>query len=180
MKRIISFAVALSAALLMVSLQVSADPVPNVPKTIPGLDTILPKLRQCTQDVANGHDKWCKQSTPASIGNKITEDHMLRISVKYERRPLGGILSVTADLMPAFVGVGLQARPIDSKSASVAVDALEPEQVEEISRELVLELSKGYAYGKLMKTITTAANEAVSVASIYNFSPHTLSDGHDH
>lgn len=145
------------------------------------LDTVLPKLKKCTQEVADGHLKWCKQSTPASVSNRIIEDHSIRISVKFEPRPIGGILSVTADLIPAFTGVGVPARPLDSRTVTAAVDALIPDEVDVISRELVTDLSKSYAFGALAKKETkTDDNGVVMVLSEYHFSPHTRTSDHEH
>jgi hypothetical protein len=143
-------------------------------EVLAALDTVLPKLKACTKQVAEGHGKWCKQSTPASISNKIVEDHSIRITVKFEPRPIGGILSVTADLIPAFSGIGVPVRTLDSRSVTAAVDALIPDEVEMISRELVDDLSKSYAFGALAKTeMKTEENGMVVIHSEYHFSPHT-------
>ena len=143
-------------------------------EVLAALDTVLPKLKACTKQVAEGHGKWCKQSTPASISNKIIEDHSVRITVKFEPRPIGGILSVTADLIPAFSGIGVPVRVLDSRSVTAAVDALIPDEVEIVSRELVDDLSKSYAFGALAKTeMKTEENGMVLILSEYHFSPHT-------
>lgn len=147
------------------------------------LDSALAKLKACTRQIADGHGVWCKQSTPTSITNKIVEDHSIRITVRYEPRPIGGIVTVTADLIPAFSGIGVQSRPIDSKSTAAAVDALNPDEIDAISKELVADLSRGYAFGSLARTNKLAQKDGIVVIeSEYHFSPHTRKgdDGHKH
>ena len=137
-------------------------------------DTILPKIKKCAQQIIEEHDKNCNASTLTGLAQNIVEEHAVHIFVKYEPQAMGGILTVRADLVPAYQGVGSATRPIASRITTEAVDGLTSDQIEDISQMLVEQLGEDYSKGSIYKkNMTKDANGSVVVNMDYRLSPHT-------
>jgi len=118
------------------------------------IDTLLPKLRTCTKNIAEGHGKLCRAHYSDHAHEAAFEGHAIQVKVEYEPVAIGGILTVQADLLPLFNGVGVQARPVSTKSVTQAVDKLSPQETEEILSHLIEDLTKDYNKGFAVATMT--------------------------
>jgi hypothetical protein len=78
----------------------------------------------------------------SSINNSIAQSTTVKVKVNYEARPIGGILSVTVDLVPLFSGVGVANYPLASKSMVLAVDEVTPISITLIVAALSTDLQK--------------------------------------
>ncbi|GEM_PF-6155417 len=140
----------------------------------PAFDTILPKIRHCAQQIIEEHDKHCNASTLTGLAQHILEEHAIHVFVKYEPQPIGGILTVRADLIPAYQGIGSSTRALASKEITQAVEDLTSEQIEEISKMLVTQLGEDYSKGSIYKNnMEKTPNGAIVVNMDYRLSPHT-------
>lgn len=80
-------------------------------------------------------------AVPASAdGLALLDEENLNVKVSYDARPIGGILNIEVSITPSFRGVGVATRPTISRSAARAVDELNDATVQEVVRELTLEL----------------------------------------
>lgn len=80
-------------------------------------------------------------AVPASAdGLALVDEENLNVKVSYDARPIGGILNIEVSITPSFRGVGVATRPTISRSAARAVDELNDATVQEVVRELTLEL----------------------------------------
>ena len=137
-------------------------------------DTLRPKLRKCSQEIIAGHNRFCAASTLAGLSQHLLEEHAVRIYMQYDPRPIGGILTVRADLVPAFAGIGESARPIKTETVTQAVENMTEEQVEGIAQSLIGMLGEEYTKGSVYKTkVTTSPAGTVMVSTDYRMSPHT-------
>jgi hypothetical protein len=75
----------------------------------------------------------------------VTEQHLLNVTVHYDARPVGGILTIRADLVPAFSGIGCACRPTVSKVFSQAVDNLDDETIAATIKLLTAQVGQQYA-----------------------------------
>jgi len=140
----------------------------------PAFDTILPKIRKCAQQIIEEHDKNCNASTLTGLATHIVEEHAIHIFVQFEPQPIGGILTVRADLVPAYQGVGTATRPIASRITTQAVEDVSSDQIEEISQMLVAQLGEDFSKGAVYKkNVEKNSNGTVVVNMDYKLSPHT-------
>lgn len=98
-------------------------------------------------DYAELAEKHVVRFTAAAGGESlpVIEQHLLNVVVKYDARPIGGILTVRVELVPAFGGIGTACRPIVSKQFSRAVDNLDDEAIASTIKELTTSLGQQYA-----------------------------------
>jgi hypothetical protein len=75
----------------------------------------------------------------------LTMQSSLNVSVKYDRRPLGGVLCIRVDIVPAFSGIGSSTRPIASRQFAQAVDDFDDHFVATTVTRLTNELSSEIA-----------------------------------
>jgi hypothetical protein len=140
----------------------------------PAFDTILPKIRKCAQQIIEEHDKNCNASTLTGLAAHIVEEHAIHVFVRFEPQPMGGILTVRADLVAAYQGVGTATRPIASRETTQAVEGISSEEIEEISRMLVAQLGDDYSKGSIYKQkMDKNPDGSVVVNMDYKLSPHT-------
>ncbi len=92
-------------------------------------------------DIVSGNGKQFVTDL-SSNHNSIAQSTNVKVSVNYEARPIGGILSVTVDLVPLFSGVGVANRPLASKSITQAVDEVTPKSITLIVAALSADLQK--------------------------------------
>lgn len=91
------------------------------------------------------HDKTVRFVTDANSDGPATERHVLNVSVRYDVRPVGGILTVRTDLVPVFSGIGTACRPSVTNQFSEAVDYLDDETIADAVSHLTDQLQKEYA-----------------------------------
>jgi hypothetical protein len=86
-------------------------------------------------------------ATPVSglAAHTVTEQHSMNVQVRYEARPIGGILTVRVELVPVFCGIGSASRSIAFREMSQALDNLEEDGVGEVVAELSHQLGNDYA-----------------------------------
>lgn len=84
-------------------------------------------------------------TTPANAAGPVTEQHLLNVTVRYDARPIGGILTVKSDLVPVFSGIGTACRPTVSNQFSEAVDNLDDDTIADAIRHLTAQVQKQYA-----------------------------------
>jgi len=86
-------------------------------------------------------------SAPVSglAAHTVTEQHSMNVQVRYESRPIGGILTVRVELVPVFCGIGSASRSIAFREMSQALDNLEEDGVGEVVAELSHQLGSDYA-----------------------------------
>jgi hypothetical protein len=76
-------------------------------------------------------------TTDLSANNSsLLQANNVDVQVRYEARPIGGILTVQVQLIPQFSGVGISNRPIASRTKIVAVDELKADMVKQIMASL--------------------------------------------
>lgn len=83
--------------------------------------------------------------TSANTTGPVTEQHLLNVVVRYDARPVGGILTVRSDLVPLFSGIGTSCRPTVSNQFSEAVDNLDDAVIADAIRHLTDQVQKQYA-----------------------------------
>lgn len=81
----------------------------------------------------------------ALASHSITEQHIMQVTVAYQPRPIGGILSIKVELVPLFCGIGSACRPIALREVSEAVDNLDEDGLGEIVAGLTHQLGAEYA-----------------------------------
>jgi len=64
----------------------------------------------------------------------------LLLSIQYEPRPVGGILRMSAGLLPAFSGIGNASRPIASRELAEAIDYLDLDDLAAKATDLIQQL----------------------------------------
>ena len=95
-------------------------------------------------DIIKGNSKQFVTDL-SSNNNSIGQSTAVKVRVNFEPRPIGGILSVTVDLVPLFSGVGVANRPLASKSIVQAVDEVTPTSITLIVAGLSVDLQKEIA-----------------------------------
>ena len=75
----------------------------------------------------------------------VTEQRTMNVRIDFEKRPVGGILTVRAELVPNFCGIGAASRCIAYREHSEALDNLEPEHIGAVVADLCAELGNDYA-----------------------------------
>lgn len=93
------------------------------------------------QNIADGAQK----NFTFNMKENTIEGHALRVSVSYDKRPIGGILNVQVQVMPKFVGIGLSPRAIAKKTVATAVDNLTDNDVNQIVSQMTKELASEMA-----------------------------------
>jgi hypothetical protein len=78
--------------------------------------------------------------------SSILDEQSVNVKVNYEVRPVGGILTVRASMVPTFRGVGVSTRPAISRSVAMAVDDLDEAMVQDLVRSLTAEINEEYAH----------------------------------
>ena len=103
------------------------------------------KLGESIEKLANGI--MIGFSTPVSVlgARSITEQHTINVKATYEKRPIGGILTIKVEVVPVFSGIGSASRPIAIKELSQAVDNLDEDSLGSIISELSHKLGEEYA-----------------------------------
>jgi hypothetical protein len=81
----------------------------------------------------------------ANASGPVTEQHLLNVTVRYDARPIGGILTVKSDLVPVFSGIGTACRPTVSNQFSEAVDNLDDDTIADAIRHLTAQVQKQFA-----------------------------------
>jgi hypothetical protein len=115
--------VEISAALQHLDLSAYADTVANVVANV----------------MHGGTQNFC--TTIATGSKSLTDQNTLNVSVKYDPRPVGGILSIRVEVVPLFAGIGTPMRAIASRELAQAVDQFDEEMVTKTVQQLTNELS---------------------------------------
>jgi hypothetical protein len=108
-------------------------------------EAINAKLAGKFQTIASGHEVSFTQLASSGAAHSITEQHTVQVNVKYEARPIGGILTVKVELVPLFNGIGSASRPVALKTISTSVDNLEEDALGMIVSDLMHQLGSEYA-----------------------------------
>ena len=153
----------------------TAVTLPKAPATLgASFDTIAPKIRKCSQELISGHNRFCNASTLTGLASHLLEQHAVHVYVKFDKQPIGGILTVQADLVHAFSGIGETPRAIISKFFSQAVEELTEDQVQEIAKMLISQLGEEYSKGSILNTQTAKKEDGtIEINTLYKMSPHT-------
>jgi len=69
----------------------------------------------------------------------------MNVRVNYEKRPVGGILTVRVELVPNFCGIGSASRPIAYREHAQALDNLQEDMIGAIVSDLSHQLGDRYA-----------------------------------
>ncbi|MFI5201182.1 MAG: hypothetical protein ACHQNE_02195 [Candidatus Kapaibacterium sp.] len=103
------------------------------------------KLTGQFEDLAEGRPIKFASRLSNRSAHSITELYAVNAVLQYERRPLGGILTVKVELVPAFCGLGSAIRPIATRETAEAFENLEPDDLGKIVSELSHQLGIDYA-----------------------------------
>ncbi len=95
--------------------------------------------------LTSGQSVSFSQSVSSAAAHSVTEQHTVQVIVKYESRPIGGILTVKVQLVPLFNGIGAASRPIALKTVSTSVENLEEDALGGIISDLTHQLGAEYA-----------------------------------
>lgn len=108
-------------------------------------DEIDSELIDRFDDLAAGKTVSFASHLKAPAGLSLTEEYSMTVVLLYNRRPIGGIVMVKVELVPAFCGLGSAIRPIAIRETAEAVDNLEPDALGEIISRLSYQLGADYA-----------------------------------
>jgi hypothetical protein len=96
-------------------------------------------------DTVRGGKRAC---ITLNIGEESMRPMRLRLTVEvlveYEERPIGGILRITADLLPMFTGIYSSLRPLVSNDYAEAVDYLDVDEIANVVHERIQKLGEQY------------------------------------
>ncbi len=106
---------------------------------------VATKLIGSTEKLLRGQTVCISANLIAAGVHSLTQEHILQARVNFERRPIGGILSIKVALVPLFSGVGSASRPIAAKSVTSAVENLDEQTLASIISELSHQLGSEFA-----------------------------------
>lgn len=112
---------------------------------------IIPKLKSETGSLDSGRIRLTTSSTLCGFSTTVPEDYAVGITLEYDPKPVGGILVITAHLLPAFPGVGGAARPLLKESGAIVVDRVTVDMFEPFARMLIGRLGRDYDLDSTMK-----------------------------
>ncbi|HET6401918.1 MAG TPA: hypothetical protein VFH95_11035 [Candidatus Kapabacteria bacterium] len=81
----------------------------------------------------------------ASAGTNALQQRSINVRVKYDARPVGGILNIRVELIPIFGGIGSAVRPTISREFAEAVNDFDDDFIGQTIVKLTDELAAEYA-----------------------------------
>ncbi len=84
-------------------------------------------------------------TSDVAAGQSVLDQRSLNIQVTYDARPVGGILNVRVELIPAFEGIGSAVRPTVVRQFAQAVNDFDDDLVSNTIVQLTDELASEYA-----------------------------------
>ncbi|MEO6941003.1 MAG: hypothetical protein ABI444_12835 [Candidatus Kapaibacterium sp.] len=108
------------------------------------LHALLPNIVSSIPNLASGETKAFSVVVVTAEPHSVLEEHSMKVTVTYEPRPVGGIMNVRVELLPAFSGVGVVNHAVLSKSSAEAVDELNPLTVSLVVAKLTKELTADF------------------------------------
>ena len=78
---------------------------------------------------------------PTGHACEVLKQQLLHVTVGYEPGLVGGILSVSVDIRPAFSGIGVTNQPIASIATTESITELAPDKILEVVSSLTEKLS---------------------------------------
>ena len=103
------------------------------------------KLAGSTEKLLQGETVAISTNLISVGAHSLTQQHIFQARVNYERRPIGGILTIKVALVPLFSGIGSASRPIALKTVSTAVENLDETTLATIISDLSHQLGSEYA-----------------------------------
>ena len=106
---------------------------------------IQSKINAEYEKLASGQPVSFGASIAGLAAHSVTEQHAMHVSLKYDARPIGGILTIRVELVPVFSGIGAASRPTALKTITQAVDRLDEESLGTIVSGLIHQMGSDYA-----------------------------------
>ena len=103
------------------------------------------RITNSFRDITGGNPVSFSAPISGLSGHSITEQYSMNVTVHYEPRPIGGILSIRVELLPVFCGIGSASRPAAYRELSRAVDDLDEDALGEAVSSLTHDLGEEYA-----------------------------------
>jgi hypothetical protein len=85
----------------------------------------------------------------ATMPSSLLGATSLSVTISYDKQPIGGVLSIRADLIPLYSGVGVSSRPIVTETYASAVDGFSKAQVRAVVGELVEKIDSQIPHQRL-------------------------------
>ncbi len=103
------------------------------------------RLAGTFDDMVKGHTVGFSSPVSGLAARSINEQYSMNVSVHYEARPIGGILTIKVELVPVFTGIGSASRPVAYREMSQAIDNLEEDALGDVVSDLTHQLGADYA-----------------------------------
>ncbi len=84
-------------------------------------------------------------STAVCSKDQLTNRRLANVRVRYDSRPIGGIVTVRVELVPLFAGVGAASRADISRDYAQAVDSFDDEAISNTIIRLTHDMAADYA-----------------------------------
>lgn len=116
---------------------------------IQNLDTIVSALAPCVATIEKAAQHFCSACLLAGLTPDVADDHSIYVSVAYDPQPLGCIVTVTTEILPAFAGVGAASRPVLLRASANSISQFTPSELRRITGTLLAELDSSFHPVKL-------------------------------
>jgi hypothetical protein len=103
-------------------------------------DDLIPKITPLFDDLKVGKERRILLDLPRDTTRSRLGGETLMLTIAYEPRPVGGILRLSASMLPLFSGIGNASRPLAKQELAEAVDYIDVDDVANRAAGLLLQL----------------------------------------
>ena len=120
--------------------------------------TLAKRIAGVFDKIKRGNEERMILDLPHDNARRFREGETMILTIAYEPRPIGGILRITASLLPAFAGIGDTSRPIATKDFAEAVDGLDIDDLATKAADLIQQLRNEFSGATAQRTEAGRAN----------------------